>query len=402
VKIVHFSFSRNGGAGAVANTLSQSLRSLGQDSHFEYVTETNLRQNPYRHPSLTLAAGLDEYLVKSKSFENQVSVFRAALGTHSLEKFRDADVVHLHWIPGQISLQHLVRISKQAKSVVWTLHDMWPLTGGCHYAGSCLGFQTDCSDCPAVKGVFQKSIQSQLSSKSQLANSLSEKIKIVAPSNWLAKLAKSSTIFGHNQISVIPNPVSPNTSTQSMNRDASRAQLGLGSQSFVVGFSAANLHDKRKGLEQLLNELEIIAREGLNFELELLLLGDSKAEIKCPGVKVTQTGLVPSGQVAASLIAIDVLVNFSQEENLSMSLIEALSAGVPVLALDSGGNSDVVQDGKTGYLLGKSSDLRARLRELATDRSRITSFAKAAQEDFHSRFRADKVANRYLELYKTY
>jgi glycosyltransferase involved in cell wall biosynthesis len=170
----------------------------------------------------------------------------------------------------------------------------------------------------------------------------------------------------------------------------------------VVGFSAANLHDKRKGLEQLLHELEIIAREGLNFELELLLLGESKAEVKCPGVKVRQTGLVSSGQVAANLIAIDVLVNFSQEENLSMSLIEALSAGVPVLALDSGGNSDVVQNGKTGYLLGKSSDLRARLIELAADRSRITIFAKAAQEDFHSRFRADKVANRYLELYKTY
>jgi glycosyltransferase involved in cell wall biosynthesis len=116
-------------------------------------------------------------------------------------------------------------------------------------------------------------------------------------------------------------------------------------------------------------------------------------------VNVTQRGLVSAHQAKADLHAADVLVNFSREENLSMSLIEALSSSVPILALDSGGNSDVVQEGKTGFLMGSSELLPIRLKQLSDSPVLVSKFAKAARKDFEERFAADKVAKSYIELY---
>jgi glycosyltransferase involved in cell wall biosynthesis len=94
------------------------------------------------------------------------------------------------------------------------------------------------------------------------------------------------------------------------------------------------------------------------------------------------------------------LVNFSREENLSVSLIEALSAAVPIVALDSGGNSDVVKDGRTGFLLGSPEEASIRLRTLAQNKTQTSIFAAAALEDFKARFSAEKVAKKYLDFYR--
>jgi glycosyltransferase involved in cell wall biosynthesis len=82
-----------------------------------------------------------------------------------------------------------------------------------------------------------------------------------------------------------------------------------------------------------------------------------------------------------------------------MSLIEALSASVPIVALDSGGNTDVVKDGITGYLLSNPEEAASRLLHLAQDRAETSSFAAAALDDFKARFTAEKVSKQYLDLY---
>ena len=400
MKIIHLSFSKSGGAGSVAKTLAKSQTDLGHDSSFKFVTDGNLRQYPFRNPSLTLAASIDEYLIKDSNFYNQISVVRSGIGNLSQKQIEDADVVNLHWIPGQISLKHLAHVMNGAKRVVWTLHDMWPITGGCHYSGSCKEFQNSCSSCPAVIGAFQRSIESQLSLKIEIAKSFASKLSIVSPSSWLAKLAQSSRTFKGKHITVIPNPVYSDKNFSPPSKRAVRGSLGVGQDSFVIAFSAANLEDKRKGLDQLLYQLELVALENPNISLELLLLGASRNLIRCPGVKITHTGMVSAAQVKDYLYCADVLVNFSKEENLSMSLIEALSAGVPILALDSGGNSDVVQDGRTGYLLDIPKDVSIRIKQLAMDKTLMSRFSSAAKVDFNARFAADIVAKKYLELYQ--
>jgi len=62
-------------------------------------------------------------------------------------KFLEADIVHLHWINGLVSLQSLKKIDKP---IVWTLRDMWPMTGGCHTALNCDRYIVGCGGCPQL------------------------------------------------------------------------------------------------------------------------------------------------------------------------------------------------------------------------------------------------------------
>jgi hypothetical protein len=60
----------------------------------------------------------------------------------------DADVLHLHWTNGgYLSIKNLEQLLKTGKPVVWTLHDMWAFTGGCHYSGECDHFINQCGNC---------------------------------------------------------------------------------------------------------------------------------------------------------------------------------------------------------------------------------------------------------------
>src|SRR5690606_26435095 len=59
----------------------------------------------------------------------------------------DSDIVHLHWVTGLISTKH---IAKLEKPIVWTLRDMWPVTGGCHYSMECERFAVGCGHCPQL------------------------------------------------------------------------------------------------------------------------------------------------------------------------------------------------------------------------------------------------------------
>jgi glycosyltransferase involved in cell wall biosynthesis len=400
MRIVHFSFSKSGGAGSVARTLSDALNGLGHESSFEYVTGSNLRQRPIKNPGLTTAAVLDEYLIKSQEFPNPISVLRANLGSASLESIKTADIVHLHWVPGQISLNRLSAVFSLAKSVVWTLHDMWPMTGACHYSGACEGYQSSCSNCPAIKKTFWQLAERQLSEKKALVNSVGSKLKVVAPSNWIAGLARSSKVFNNQSVTVIPNPVRAKPEVPLLQKTAAKKALGIEPSSFVVAFSAANLEDKRKGLDSLLSEMEQLAKELPNTNLELLLLGHSSRKLSCPGVKITQPGFLQPPQMKNTLLASDLLVNLSTEENLSIALIEALSLGVPILALDSGGNSDVVQNEKSGYLVTSAREMSQKIRKLIEEPHTLSAFASYATIDFENRFRADKVAQRYADLYR--
>ena len=87
--------------------------------------------------------------------ENLFSVDIANTGTDitKIPEFQEADIIHLHWInQGMLSLGDIKRILESGKPVVWTMHDMWPCTGICHHARTCVKFQSECTHCQYLIG----------------------------------------------------------------------------------------------------------------------------------------------------------------------------------------------------------------------------------------------------------
>lgn len=99
---------------------------------------------------------------------------------------------------------------------------------------------------------------------------------------------------------------------------------------------------------------------------------------------------------------VDALLQTSRYEGLPRVVVEAMSAGVPVLASDVGGNRDAVVDGITGFLCA-ADDVEAhveRMVELAGSEKLRRQMGKAAAERYDQRFRLEEMSTRIEALYR--
>lgn len=66
----------------------------------------------------------------------------------SLPEFKEADVIHLHWVnQGMLSLKGIRKILNSGKPVVWTMHDIWPASSICHLTLGCHHYNNGCGNC---------------------------------------------------------------------------------------------------------------------------------------------------------------------------------------------------------------------------------------------------------------
>jgi len=169
-----------------------------------------------------------------------------------LEEIRSADIVHLHWIAGLADYEEL-GTALRGKKVVWTLHDMNPFTGGCHYAGDCLKYRVSCGSCPQLGSWVDNDLSRQIWEKKRQGLQKLD-ITVVTPSRWLASCAVQSAIFKDCRVVCIPNSV-PTDVFRPINRLDVRKALDIPSDARVILFGAENLGNQRKGFAYLLEAL---------------------------------------------------------------------------------------------------------------------------------------------------
>ena len=154
---------RTGGAAIAANRLLHALnrngveaRMLVRDRKTDSGNVVNIPQSWLLKAKFLWERGVI-WLANGLRRRNlfQVDIANAGTDITTMDAFRWADVIHLHWInQGYLSLRDLERIMASGKPVVITLHDQWYFTGICHYSGGCDKYRTRCEKCPMVKGSF--------------------------------------------------------------------------------------------------------------------------------------------------------------------------------------------------------------------------------------------------------
>ena len=158
---------RIGGAAIAANRLMEALKNNGiktkmlvRDKQTDQISVVELKKSWWK-----VWQFIWERVViwQANHFKkhNLFAVDIANTGTNitALPEFTQADVIHLHWInQGMLSLTDIRRIIQSGKPIVWTMHDMWPFTGICHYAGDCDKYATQCHNCPQLYKGSKKDI----------------------------------------------------------------------------------------------------------------------------------------------------------------------------------------------------------------------------------------------------
>jgi glycosyltransferase involved in cell wall biosynthesis len=390
LNIIHLSFSSSGGAGTVAKRLSQIQTQRGHQSRVVSLIPNSLWQNPLDDPKSSLLASFDSFVAKRANFAAPVSIFRDLAATSRSVAPLDADVVHIHWINGLVDIEAIRAMSKRSR-LVWTLHDMNPFTGGCHYSLGCSNFRNSCTECPAVKRIFVRSVEKVHARKNQGLRG--SKINFVSPSKWLASEARKSSLLGPTEIDVIPNPLSP-IDSEKLDRSSSRKRLGLPATAKTVFLtSAASVSDPLKGVGGVLESF----RNAFGASEEVFLLIEGSGKIR-ESSNVKHLGFVEQSMHRLVLAASDYLVMGSIEENQPLVISEAQAAGVSLIARNSSGLPEHLDIDPRGKLFENNEQLLSVLLETSAEpvsdveRDALSRRAKA-------KFNPERISIAYEKLY---
>ena len=387
--ITHVSFSSAGGAGSVARILSEEQRREGLNSRVLSVVSGGLRTAPLSAPLHTIAAGADAYFAKKADFPAPISLFRDNVRGLRSSALMGSEIIHLHGINGALTIEDLSAAQENAR-VVWTLHDMNPFTGACHYSLGCEGFTNSCAACPAVKDVFQPMVSARVRAKGDALARVPH-LSIVAPSEWLAEEARKSSVFSSHPISVIQNPVDT-----VFFQGAHRGEKSDRADVFRVVIVAQNLSDPVKQVEVAVQAFTAaLPRMG---DAQLTLVGSGGHEFHGPGI--THLGSLSKSELAQTLAASDLLVVPSRAENAPLVIAEAAASGCASLVTPVGGMQEMISVLGHGGIFDTTKELTQRLANLGGSReSSSPRLRKMLREKAHSLYSPSEVAHRYAKVY---
>lgn len=255
--------------------------------------------------------------------------------------YKSADIVHLHWINGLVSMRTLRKVDKP---VVWTMRDMWPLTGGCHYAMECEKYRTGCGSCPQLGSQSKYDL-----SRLVVANkrkSLNNGMRLVGISEWLSSCAKDSYMFSGFKVDTIANNIDTNQFFP-VDRKSAREILGLPSNKKIILVGATSITDFYKGYDLFIESINSLYLS----DIHIAIFGNTnKQALEKIGIKYTSLGyLVDVISLRLAYAAADVFVAPSRMEAFGKTLIEAMACGTPVVCFDATGPKDIVTHKVTGY-----------------------------------------------------
>jgi glycosyltransferase involved in cell wall biosynthesis len=316
-----------------------------------------------------------------------------------------ADVLHLHWISRALNLSNLVDLAAVGKPLVLTPHDLWSVTGGCHYPAGCQQFRESCRVCPMVTEDSQPFVEiSHRLKRAIFSQTLSA---LVCPSAWIQKEIAGCQEFAAIQSFVIPYSYD-STEFWPEDKAIARSTLGIPSDCTWLLFIADRLSETRKGFTHFLQLLQrteermrALGREK-SFAVLIAGQGEDISEIDL-GVPVIRLGFLSgASQLRLAYSSADLLIYMGLEDNLPNVITEALACGTPVLGYATGGVVDQVRSGENGILV-PSGDLKGAtnaLEELLLAPHRIEELADRANKTDEKSYANQRIVGDLISMYQ--
>jgi glycosyltransferase involved in cell wall biosynthesis len=394
-----------GGAARAANRLHKALLAEGIESNmlvqkkttndYTVVTDTSKKAKIIN----ILRPIIDQYPVKR--YKNKTKTLFSTSNysiTDTVEFINkiNPDIVHLHWVCG--NMIKIEDFSKIKAPIVWSLHDMWAFTGGCHYDEECGKYMDQCGTCKVLNSSDKNDLSHKIFNKKKKVF-LDKEMYIVGLSKWIHNCAKNSMLLKDKQHINLPNPIDISI-YKPIDKKVSRNLWNLPEDKKLILFGAmAPTSDIRKGFNQLreaLNKLNINNIEFVIFGSDKPKDGDSF------NFPTYYLGSLSDDVSLVSLYsAVDVMIVPSLQENLSNAIVESISCGTPVVAFDIGGNKDIISHKFNGYLAKPfdTDDLKDGIEWVLKNPSMI-KFEENCVNIIKTKFESTLVAKQYIELYK--
>ncbi|GAC1307762.1 MAG: glycosyltransferase family 4 protein [Mucilaginibacter sp.] len=344
------------------------------------------------------------FKAKNKSLRFAFSTANVGTDISDNQEILNADILHLHWTNfGYLSINDLKKLFNTGTPVVWTLHDMWAFTGGCHYSGDCDHFINHCGDCWMLRDAGEHDLSFTGWGRKMDMFKDAKNMVFVTCSHWLADVARRGSLLKDFRIETIPNPIDTAIFLPK-EKAAARKKWHIAPDAKIILFGAANIMDRRKGITYLVEALVELKKSNPEQNIEIVIFGKNKSfDVSTLPFKVHELNLISSQDDLVDLYSLaDVFVTPAIEDNLPNTVMEALACGTPVVAFNTGGLPDMVEHRQNGYLaeFKSSADFAVGIHFVLTAENKA-ELAKNARKKVLDNFTNEIVAAKYIDLYQT-
>lgn len=409
MKILQINISdRRGGANKIGVDLYKELHRRRHDSSLfvgkKVTKDAGVFQLDKPNPLITFVSritgrDLTNAITRRLSylFANDIDLFGSDAFMKT-EEFRRADVIHCHNLhTNYFKLSVLEKIA-HIKPLIWTFHDMWPITAHCAHAFDGALKKNGFFKCPSLdiyppmawhnerylerkkKAIYQKS-----------------NFHIVTPSQWLKEKVKQS-VLKDKSIQVIYNGVDIKI-FKPYHKEETRTELGLPHhKKIVLSVAKRGQSNVWKGGNFLSKTENKLQKDTKNI-LFVTVGGDAHERTE---QKLTVPYIKDQSELAKYYSAADMLIYPSIADNCPLVVLEAHSCGLPVVAFETGGIPELVDHERTGYIARyKDADdlLQGVKFILGSTEMYYRHLRSNAIQKIKNNFTLDMMTDNYIELY---
>lgn len=403
LKILHLNYSDNsGGAAKAAYRIHRSLLKAGHESRL-WVNRSELSDpsvyspKGYFHNLKTRARSelsrlLCRKQIKETGVFHSLSLFPSAWP--KLINDSDADIVHLHWVNAE--MLSIKDVSKIKKPIVWTLHDMWAISGAEH-----LSYENKWRDGykSSRTRIFQMDWNRSVWKRKK--RHWKKPLNIVTPSRWLGDCVAESPLMIGWPREVIPNCLDTEL-WKPYDKKSARKLLKLPEDKPLLCFGSFGENNAfHKGYDLMSEALEKLECDIPG--LEIVVFGASGADDKFgKNIRRHHLGLLSDETLMRAVYnACDLVIVPSRNESFGQVASEGMACGTPVVCFNVCGLKDIVDHKVNGYLANgfDTSDL-ARGISWVLNHKDPSSLSFAARRKIEKMFSEATVSDQYLRTYK--
>lgn len=323
----------------------------------------------------------------------QADIANVGIGITKTKAFKEADVIHLHWVnQGMLSLDEMDKIMSSGKRVVWTMHDEWPYLGVCHYRGDCK--EQECRRCPILCGSLPYNVYMRKRAMFHRWHPT-----FVGCSQWITDQARHA--MPSEQVVHINNCI-PSALFHPTNMQQARQSLSLPGDKRLLLFCSQKVTDERKGIKYLVEALKktypSLPSKG-GSSLGLIIVGKNSEEIPLPDdIEAFRFDSVSEQTMPLLYNAANAFLTPSLQDNLPNTIAEAMSCGTPCVGFNVGGIPEMIDHLENGYVARyrDAADLAAGIRFVLSHDLRKAAHAKAVEA-----YSETRVAQEYIQLFSS-
>ncbi len=408
INVSHFTTQLRGGAGIAAQRLHSGLLIHKLNSKLYYKEGVSIFEHTkqmFAEQSFLPRSASDiaiSWLNRQCHLDQGLFTSPCWFAQRPIGKFTvDPGITHLHWVSRWIDLPTFLASVPDEQPIIWSLHDLNPMTGGCHHPLKCQKFQTHCNMCPMLRKPKSRDLSYKFYTLKESAYR-GKNLHFVGNSHWTTNTAQQSALAQYAKSFTTIHLGVDVEQFRPVNKRTAKLALGIPEEQIVIGFGCADLSDSNKGFERLLQAITLLE---LSKSVTLLIFGGGRAPtLENQSIKLVACGPVSTPKLLSIIYsAADLFVVPSLIESFGLTALEAAACGTPVIAYATGGLTDVIEDGHTGILIPEVGDIPAlaqAIARLVEQPAQRQAMAEKARRRVEENFTEAQMVKQYIELYQ--